>query len=56
MQKTLVIAAREYFAVVRSKAFVISLVLLPLMMFAPGVVQKMTSKVMDIRDRRYCNV
>jgi ABC-2 type transport system permease protein len=53
MQKILVIAAREYFAVVRSKAFVISLVLLPLMMFAPGVVQKMTSKVMDIRDRKF---
>jgi ABC-2 type transport system permease protein len=38
---------------VRSKAFVISLVLLPLMMFAPGVVQKMTSRVMDIRDRKF---
>src|SRR5205814_8720313 len=56
MRKTLVIAWREYFAVVRSKAFLISLVLLPVMMFAPGVVQKATSKVMDIRDRRFAVV
>src|SRR5438067_37697 len=56
MRKTLVIAWREYFAVVRSKAFLISLVLLPVMMFAPGVVQQATSKVMDIRDRRFAVV
>src|SRR3954451_6079995 len=53
MNKILVIAVREYLAVVRSKAFIISLVLLPLMMFAPTMMERLTSKVQDVSDRRF---
>ena len=53
MRKTLVIAAREYFAVVKSKAFMLSLVLLPVMMLAPSFVERMTRKIMDVRDRHF---
>src|SRR3954471_3938414 len=53
MRKVLVIAAREYLAVVRSKAFFISLVLLPVMMFAPSLLERATRKVQDVRDRRF---
>ncbi|MFT3785934.1 MAG: ABC transporter permease [Tepidisphaeraceae bacterium] len=47
MKKIFVITRREYFAAVRSKAFVISLVLLPLMMLAGVVSQRLTQKMAD---------
>lgn len=50
--KTSIIAAREYVAAVRSKAFVISLVLMPLMMFGGIAVQRMTAKLGDIKTKR----
>src|SRR5436305_1577638 len=53
MRKVVVIAAREYLAVVRSKAFFISLILLPVMMFAPTMLERATRKVQDVRDRRF---
>jgi ABC-2 type transport system permease protein len=53
MRKVLTIAAREYNAVVRSKAFVVSLFLLPLMMLAPGVMQRITKDVVDVRPRTF---
>ncbi len=53
MRKIFTIAAREYNAVVRSKAFVLSLVLLPLMMAAPAVVQRVTKDVVDTRERSF---
>lgn len=53
MRKIFTIAAREYNAVVRSKAFVLSLVLLPLMMGAPSLVQRVTKDVVDTRERTF---
>jgi ABC-2 type transport system permease protein len=53
MRKMFTIAAREYNAVVRSKAFVLSLILLPLMMAAPSVVQRVTKNVVDTRERTF---
>ena len=53
MTKTIAIALREYNAVVRSKAFVISMVLLPVMMFSSFLVQKLGQAVHDVNDRRF---
>jgi ABC-2 type transport system permease protein len=47
MRKTLVITAREYMAAVNTKAFVISLVLLPLMMAGSFFVQHLSQKIGD---------
>ncbi|MGH7178060.1 MAG: hypothetical protein ACREJC_11825, partial [Tepidisphaeraceae bacterium] len=49
MRKTLVIAVREYFAAVKSKAFVISLVLMPVMMTGGIVVQRMAERIADTK-------
>ena len=48
MRKAIVIAVREYLAVVKSKAFVVSLVLLPVMMLAPHFVERLTRRIMDV--------
>jgi ABC-2 type transport system permease protein len=53
LSKISVVASREYLAVVRSKAFVISLVLLPLMVFGSIAIQKATNKVKDLHDRYF---
>jgi ABC-2 type transport system permease protein len=53
LSKIFVIASREYIAVVRSKAFVISLILLPLMVFGSIAIQTATSKVKDLHDRHF---
>ena len=47
MNKILVVAKREYSAAVKTKAFVISLILMPLMMFGGILVQKQTQKMQD---------
>lgn len=47
MRKTLVIAAREYLAAVNTKAFIISLVLLPLLMGGGFFAQKISQKIGD---------
>jgi ABC-type Na+ efflux pump permease subunit len=48
----MVIAMREYGAAVKSKAFIISLFLMPLMMFGGIIVQKMTQKISDVKTKR----
>jgi ABC-2 type transport system permease protein len=53
MRKAIVIAVREYLAVVRSKAFVVSLVLLPVMMLAPHFIERLTRRIMDVNDRTF---
>ena len=47
MRKTLVIALREYTAAVNTKAFLVSLLLLPLMLSGTFFAQKMTQKIGD---------
>jgi len=52
LRKTLVIAAREYNAAVRTKAFIVSLILLPVMMGGSAFVQILTKKYgADIKER-----
>jgi ABC-2 type transport system permease protein len=53
LRKTFVVASREYIAVVRSKAFVLSLVLLPLMIFGSIAIQTASNKVKDLHDRYF---
>jgi ABC-2 type transport system permease protein len=53
MQKSLVIAAREYNAAVKTKAFVISVVLLPVMLFATAILRHFTERLADTSDHRY---
>jgi ABC-2 type transport system permease protein len=52
VNKTLVIAGREFSAAVKSKAFLVSLVLMPLMMFGGIAVQSLTDKIADVKDKR----
>lgn len=47
MNKILVVARREYTAAVKTKAFLISLVLMPIMMLGGIVVQKQTQSIAD---------
>lgn len=47
MNKILVVAKREYTAAVRTKAFLISLLLMPIMMFGGIIVQRQTQKIAD---------
>jgi ABC-2 type transport system permease protein len=56
MRKALVIAAREYRAAVRTKAFVLSLVLLPVLMSASVLIQVAVKKVSDTKEKRYAVV
>lgn len=53
MRKTLVIAKREYIAAVRSRAFVLSLVMMPIMMFGGLGVQMLIAKRVDTKVKRY---
>ena len=52
MRKISVIAAREYGAAVKTKAFIISLVLLPLMMGLGPIMERLTKKVGDVSEKR----
>src|SRR6476646_3123323 len=52
MIRILTIAAREYNAVVRSKAFVISIILLPVMMIGSMVVARLSQQVRDETQRK----
>ncbi len=47
--KTLIIARREYFAAVKSKAFLITVILMPVMMLAGIVSQKITRSISDTK-------
>lgn len=53
MQKSLAIAAREYNAAVKTKAFVISVLLLPVMLFATAILRHFTEHLADTSDQRY---
>jgi ABC-2 type transport system permease protein len=52
MRKVLVIAAREYRAAVRSKAFVVTLVLMPVLMGASAGVQFLFKKLEDTTEKK----
>jgi ABC-type Na+ efflux pump permease subunit len=56
MRKMLVIAVREYNAAVRTKTFVISLLLMPLLMGGSVAVQALLKDVVDVRDKRFAVV
>ncbi len=53
MRKTLVVAAREYLAAVRTKTFLIGLLIMPLMMGGSIVLQYLLKDVVDTADHRY---
>ncbi len=52
MRKVLAIARREYEAAVRTKAFIITLVVMPIMMIGSVVVQLLLEDQVDVTDRR----
>src|SRR5215831_7720342 len=52
MRKILVIAKREYQATVRTKAFIISVVLMPIMMVGGMFIQKFLHGVVNASDKR----
>lgn len=56
MRKTLVIAVREYRAAVRSKAFVITLVAMPVLMAGAILIQVFLKDKVDTRDTHYAVV
>src|SRR5262245_50582021 len=53
MRKVLVIAAREYKAAVRTKAFVIGLLLMPIMMGGSILVQMLVKNMRDTTDKHF---
>jgi ABC-type Na+ efflux pump permease subunit len=53
MRKTLVVAAREYLAAVRTKTFLIGLLIMPIMMGGSIVLQFLLKDVVDTADRHY---
>ncbi|MCS7034242.1 MAG: ABC transporter permease [Phycisphaerae bacterium] len=52
MNKTLIVASREYLAAVKSKGFVIGIILMPVMMFGGLIVGRLTRDIEDITDKR----
>lgn len=52
MRKILVIARREYVSMVGSKAFVIGLVVLPVLMVVGGIVPRLLEKSVDLGDKK----
>lgn len=52
MRKIFVIAMREFSAAVKSKAFLVSLVLMPLLMFGGMIVQRAAGRLGDIKPKR----
>jgi ABC-type Na+ efflux pump permease subunit len=51
VRKVLVIAVREYLAAVRTKAFILGLLLMPVMMGGSALVQWLAKDVVDTRDK-----
>jgi ABC-2 type transport system permease protein len=56
VRKTLVVAAREYLAAVRTKTFLISLIIMPIMVGGSILVQILLKDVVDTADQRYALV
>ena len=52
MRKTLVVAVREYQAAVRTKAFIISMVLMPILMSGGVIMPKLLEDKVDTSDKR----
>jgi ABC-2 type transport system permease protein len=53
MRKLLVVAARDYQAAVRTKSFVLGLLIMPLMMGGSILVQHLLRDVRDVRDKHF---
>jgi ABC-2 type transport system permease protein len=53
MRKTLVIALREYLAAVRTKTFIISLIIIPVMMLGSIILQVLLTGVVDQSDKHF---
>src|SRR4051794_10497648 len=56
MRKLYVIAAREYSAAVKTKAFIISLILMPLLMGGSVLMQELVKNVRDLDEKRFAVV
>src|SRR5438132_13611680 len=56
MRKTLVIAVREYLAAVRTKSFLVSLLMMPLLMGASVVLQIIFKNIEDTGEKRFAVV
>src|SRR5262249_25754192 len=56
VRKILVIARREYFAAVRSKAFIVTLVLMPVLMGGSILIQALFQKLEEQKPRRFAVV
>ena len=56
MRKIMVIAVREYRAAVQTKAFIISVILMPVLMGGSIVVQRAMKDKVDTRDKRFAVV
>lgn len=56
MRKTIVVAVREYQAAVRTKAFIISLLAMPIIMGGSILAQVMLRDTVDTRDRKFAVV
>jgi ABC-2 type transport system permease protein len=56
VRKVFVIAAREYQAAVRTKSFLVSLLVLPLMMGGSIIVQFLVKDQVDVREKRFAVV
>jgi len=56
MYKTYIIASREFRSVVRSKAFFVSLLAMPILMFGAIVVQVLLKDKVDTQDKRFAIV
>src|SRR5437016_7410176 len=53
MRKTMVIAVREYLAAVRTKSFLVSLTLMPLLMGSSVVLQVIFKNIEDTGEKRF---
>src|SRR6516225_8804910 len=53
MRKTLVIAVREYLAAVRTKSFLVSLTLMPLLMGGSVILQIIFKNIEDAGEKRF---
>lgn len=53
MRKVWTVAHREFIAGVKTKTFIIGLILMPLMMSAGIIVQRLTRDIRDVSDRRF---
>src|SRR5437879_2287444 len=56
MRKMLVIANREYQAAVRTKSFIISLVIMPVMMVGGALIQFLLKDQVDLREKKFAVV